>query len=79
MMYFAFSFPAVVVATLPRGRVPIRWHSSWISGPPRRWIAPDTPLPRMKSLFAELTIASTSSWVMSPCRSWILRGMERAI
>src|SRR5262249_6158566 len=45
--------------------VPIRSHSSWIDGPPRRRIAPATPEPSCRASLAALTIASTESPVMS--------------
>ena len=38
-------------------------------GPATRRMAPDTPPPRSRSLFAEFTIASASAVVMSP---WII-------
>src|ERR1700739_2680187 len=47
--------------------LPISLHSSWIDSPPLRRIAPATPARRMRSLFAALTMASTSMSVMSPC------------
>src|SRR5208282_1036020 len=48
--------------------LPIASHSPWIAGPPLRRIAPATPPPSCRSLFAALTIASTSASVRSPCR-----------
>ena len=41
-------------------------HSSRISGPPARWMAPSTPPPPSRELLAALTMASTRSSVMSP-------------
>src|SRR5271169_1769078 len=38
-----------------------------MESPPLRRIAPATPAPRMRSLFAALTMPSTSISVMSPC------------
>src|SRR5690349_12527243 len=40
-------------------------------GPPRRWMAPSTPLPPASAEFAALTIASVAWSVMSPCTSSI--------
>src|SRR5262245_53050981 len=40
-------------------------HSATRSGPAARWIAPSTPPPPSRLVFAALTIASTSSVVMS--------------
>ena len=40
--------------------------SRWIAGPPAREIAPATPPPWRRSVFAAFAIASTSSAVMSP-------------
>ena len=37
-----------------------------IAGPPARWIAPSTPPPPTRALFAALTIAHDSTVVMSP-------------
>src|SRR5713101_8998180 len=47
----------------------MRLHSSWILGPPLMRIAPATPPPNIRSLFAALTIASPRASVRSPCRS----------
>src|ERR1700688_227440 len=49
--------------------LPIASHSRWISSPPLRPIAPATPPPSCRSLFAALTMASVSMSVRSPC--WI--------
>src|SRR5690348_422532 len=49
--------------------LPISLHSRWISSPPFRRMAPATPPPKIKSLFAALTMASVSISVRSPC--WI--------
>ena len=64
----AFKFPPDVIAAPPTGIVPISSHSAWICGPPLRRIAPATPPPSCRSLFAALTIASVSISVRSPCR-----------
>src|SRR5713101_4589754 len=47
-------------------------HSRWISSPPLRRMAPATPPPRIRSLFAALTMASVSISVKSPCWMTIL-------
>src|SRR4029077_172593 len=49
-------------------------HSRWISSPPLRRMAPATPPPRMRSLLAALTMASTSISVRSPC--WMMMRSE---
>src|SRR5689334_14118638 len=67
--HLAGSFPAPVATADPGGHFPIRRHSSRIEGPPARWIAPSTPPPPARELFAALTIASAETWVMSPRRN----------
>src|SRR5215472_3845059 len=67
----AFNFPPVVMAAYPTGMLPISLHSRWISSPPFRRMAPATPPPRIKSMFAALTIASVSISVRSPCSMMI--------
>src|SRR5215472_943916 len=68
----AFNFPAVVMAAYPTGMLPISLHSRWMASPPLRRMAPATPPPRIKSLFAALTMASVSISVKSPCWMRIL-------
>src|ERR1700688_973644 len=72
MTYCALSFPAPVIAASPIGIGPSLSHSAWIDGPPFARIAPATPPPRIRSLFAALTIASTGASVRSPLRNTIL-------
>src|SRR5579862_1820323 len=59
------------MAAPPTGIVPISLHSACIFGPPLRRIAPATPPPSCRSLFAAFTIASVSISVRSPCEIWI--------
>src|SRR5436190_5005145 len=73
--YSALRFPPVVTAAAPKAMGPMRSHSSSIRGPPLRRIAPATPAPRIRSLLAALTIASTATSVMSPLMKWILAGI----
>src|SRR6266542_7004194 len=67
--------PAEVATAWPVGRPSgyrsdlIRLHSSRISGPPLRWMAPSTPPPPISEEFAAFTMASTSCCVMSPFTS----------
>src|SRR5205807_2151458 len=68
----AFNFPPVVMAAYPTGMLPISSHSRWMASPPFRRMAPATPPPRIKSLFAALTMASVSISVRSPCWMRIL-------
>src|SRR3990167_541053 len=65
--YRAFRLPPLVMTASPMGMGPILLHSSWIEGPPFRLIAPATPPPSIRSLFAAFTMASTSISVRSPC------------
>src|SRR3984893_18807549 len=55
------------MAAPPIGMLPIALHFRWIASPPFRRMAPATPPPSCKSLFAALTMASTSISVRSPC------------
>ena len=57
--------PAVVSTASPRPIGAFASDSRWTSGPPAREIAPATPPPWARSVFAALAIASTSSAVMS--------------
>src|SRR5687768_6796533 len=74
MTHRAGRFPAVVATARPAGRpsgnrsARRRLLSSRMAGPPRRWMAPSTPLPPISEEFAAFTTASTSCSVMSP---WI--------
>src|SRR5258708_21692620 len=47
--------------------LPMASHSRWIASPPLRRIAPATPPRSCRTLFAALTMASTSISVRSPC------------
>src|SRR6185437_6891048 len=53
----------------PVGQPPSLRHSAKSSGPAARWIAPSTPPPPKREVFAALTIASTASVVMSVWRA----------
>lgn len=64
--YFVLRFPAVVTTALPVGQLPIFLHSCMMVGPPARWMAPSTPPPPARLLFAAFTIASVDSLVISP-------------
>src|SRR5262245_61360711 len=55
----------------PVGQPPSARHAAKSSGPAARWIAPSTPPPPRRVVFAALTIASTSCLVMSPSTSSI--------
>src|SRR5712692_2897734 len=68
--------PPVVTAASPSGIEPMRSQSSSTRGPPLRRIAPATPAPRIRSLLAALTIASTAISVMSPWVKKILAGIS---
>ena len=57
--------PAVVSTASPRPIGAFASDSRWTSGPPAREIAPATPPPWARSVFAALAMASTSSAVMS--------------
>src|SRR5437588_1202404 len=72
----AFNFPPEVIAAYPTGIVPISLHSLWMASPPFRRIAPATPPPKIKSLFAALTMASVSFSVRSPCSMSILSASD---
>src|SRR5438105_9931881 len=76
MTNLAFSFPPLVIAAYPTGMVPISLHSRWMASPPFRRIAPATPPPRIKSLFAALTMTSVSISVRSPCWMTILSASD---
>src|SRR5262245_57670788 len=54
-----------VSTACPVGQPPMRRQAAISSGPAARWMAPSTPPPPRRPLFAALTIASTSSVVMS--------------
>src|SRR5262245_7172490 len=75
MTHRARRFPPLVTTACPTAHVPIRSHSSWIDGPPRRRIAPATPEPSCNASLAALTIASTESPVMSALVSSIEAAM----
>src|SRR5215831_13964953 len=64
--YLAGSRPAPVAFASPVAQPPRRAHSSKISSPPARRIAPHTPAPGPSASFAAFTIASTRSSVRSP-------------
>src|SRR5512143_206005 len=72
MTNLAGSMPPGVRTASPVGRPPgqtvrlISWHAERIAGPPARWIAPSTPPPLTRELFAAFTMASTFWRVMSP-------------
>ena len=66
MTNLAFNNPPVVRTAPPTNVPPILLHSSWIEGPPFFLIAPATPLPKMSSVLAALTITSVSNSVISP-------------
>src|SRR5215475_12231304 len=73
MTYLFGRAPAVVTAASPKRMGAWRLPSSSMIAPPLRMIAPATPEPSARSVFAALTIASTSGWsVMSPCLISIL-------
>src|SRR5262252_9777550 len=76
MTHFAGRLPAPVTTAEPVAHEPMRSHSSWIDGPPRRWMAPATPEPSWSCSLAALTTASTSRAVMSPEASSIEAGMR---
>lgn len=73
IMRLALRLPPPVIATSPVGTSPrfevISSHSSWILGPPFRLIAPATPPPSFRWLFAALTIQSTERSVISFLKS----------
>ena len=66
MTWRALSLKPGVIRASPVGQPPIAAQACASSGPAARWMAPSTPPPPAKRLFAALTIASTSSAVMSP-------------
>ena len=66
MTYRAGSRPAPVAFASPVAQPPSRAHSSKISSPPARRIAPQTPAAATSASFAALTIASTRCSVRSP-------------
>jgi hypothetical protein len=66
MTYFALRFPAVVTTAFPVGQLPMVLHSCRMASPPARWMAPSTPPPPARLLFAAFTIASVDSLVISP-------------
>jgi len=65
--YVALRFPPVVMTAWPVGQPPIFLHSCRMAGPPARCMAPSTPPPPARRVFAALTIASVDSLVISPC------------
>src|SRR6187401_1652289 len=60
--------PGVMRAS-PVGHPPTRAHACASSGPAARWIAPQTPPPGARLVFAALTMASTSRVMMSATRA----------
>src|SRR5215218_6615493 len=66
MTHLAGRRPAVVATASPTSMGPCCTASRSISSPPARLIAPATPAPIHKWLFAAFAIASTLSEVMSP-------------
>src|SRR4051794_19081971 len=62
----AFSRPAPVTTASPTGIGPSAIASRSISSPPARLMAPATPAPIQRPLFAAFATTSTSSSVMSP-------------
>src|SRR3569833_1353361 len=57
---------ALVILALPVLQPPSVLHSASRPRPAARWMAPSTPPPPSRELFAALTIAPTSSCVISP-------------
>src|SRR5215211_500180 len=69
MTWRAARRPAPVMRAWPVGQPPAPRHSDSSAGPAARCIAPSTPPPPSRLLFAALTIASAVTRVMSPWSS----------
>src|SRR5690349_7114132 len=66
MTFLHGSSYAFVILALPVAQPRSVLHSLSRPGPAARWMAPSTPPPPRRELFAALTIAPTSSCVISP-------------
>src|SRR3990170_3180208 len=72
MTYRAGSRPPVVAMASPTWIGPLPMASRSISSPPARLIAPATPPPIHKWVFAALTTASAGTRVISPCSTMMI-------
>src|SRR5512142_1838211 len=73
MTYFAGSLYPLVILASPVSPPPSVRPSSRSSGPAARWIAPSTPPPPRRDVFAALTIASTVRVVISATMTFMPR------